>query len=49
MYEKIKNSIFSEGNLPKDSPSEVKLSELDDVERAAIMSAKTAGLRKRYF
>jgi hypothetical protein len=49
MYEKIKYFIFGEGNLPKDSPSEVKLSELDDVERAAIMSAKTAGLRKRYF
>jgi hypothetical protein len=50
MYEKIKDFIFGEGNLPKDSPSnDVMLSDLNDVERAAIMSTKTAGLKRRYF
>jgi hypothetical protein len=38
MYEKIKHFIFGDGNLPKDSPSNnVMLSDLNDVERAAIM------------
>jgi hypothetical protein len=38
MYEKIKHFIFGEGNASKDTPSDkVKLSDLNDVERAAIM------------
>ena len=50
MYENIKHFVFGEGNSTKDSLSDnVTLSDLNDVERAIIMSTKTAGLRKRYF
>lgn len=38
MYEKIKHFVFADGNLSKDAPSDkVNLSDLNDVERAAIM------------
>lgn len=37
LYERIKDFIFGDGNLPKSSPhNDLMLSELDSVERAAI-------------